>query len=293
MADTQRLEPIVIDSGTFLQKHHVLPALPQAVHEIRTIIHSEKISIRKIVEIIKKDPGLVAQILKIVNSAYYSIPREVKDVSLAVAYLGINEVYHLVVSVYVLDALANGNKHEFNRIWYHSNYTALNSKHIAKQYEPLLNSNDIWVHSILHDIGRLVYIKFFPDHYKALRKYVVTNGCLFREAERYYDLPHSSYLGSLLCDHWGLPQDIKETCAAHDLEDLKTMRPETEPERIRRIVTIGSLLTSLATEKLRHDISSDISEAVQKSLGCTESEFLVTMARVYELKIDMEKYFRS
>jgi len=288
-----KLESISINPKTFLKKHNVLPALPEAVNEIRQIIFSERVSIRRIVEIIQRDPGLVAQILKIVNSAFYSVPRDVKDISLAVAYLGINEVYHIVISVYVMEALAGGDKKEFHRIWYHSNYTAMVSKDLAKKYEPLLNSNDLWVHSILHDIGKLVYLKFYPDHFKALTDYCIQQGCTIREAEEHFKLPHSSYFGELLCDHWGLPEDIKETCGHHDLEDLKEMDISTEKGRIRRIVTIGNLLTILATERLRKEIKQKISDSVQKSLGCSESEFLVTMANVYEIKVEMDKVFKG
>jgi len=287
---TQRLEPIKIDPGTFLKKHNVLPALPEAINEIRKIVFSENVSIRKIVDIIQKDPGLVAQILKIVNSAYYSVPREVKDINLAVAYLGINEVYRIVISVYVLDALSSDNKHAFHKIWYHSNYTALTAKFLAKKYEPLLNSNDIWVHSILHDIGKLIYLNFFPGHFKALEVYCNNKGALIREAEDFYNLPHNSYFGELLCVHWGLPEDIKETCSAHDLSDLTKIDLSTEIGRIRRIVTIGNLMSILATEKLRKSVKEEISAAVQKSLGCSESEFLLMMGKVYEIKIELDKY---
>ncbi|MCD6116507.1 HDOD domain-containing protein [bacterium] len=287
---TQKLEPIKIDQDEFLKKYNALPALPEAITEIRKIVFSENVSIRKIVEIIEKDPGLVAQILKIVNSAYYSVPREVKDINLAVAYLGINEVYRIVISVYVLDALSTADKHAFHKIWYHSNYTALTAKFLGKEYEPLLNSNDLWVHSILHDIGKLIYLKFFPEHFKAVEIYCNKQGSLCREAEDFYNIPHSSYFGELLCTHWQLPEDIRETCSAHDLSDLPKIDISSETGRIRRIVTIGNLMSILATEKLRKNIKEDISKTIQKSLGCSESEFLLMMGKVYEIKIDLDKY---
>ena len=87
------LTPIEIDPKTFLRQHCTLPALPAVVGEIQSLIHDADVDMKKVAELINSDPAILAQVLKIVNSAYYGLPREVTNVQFAIAFLGLNEVY--------------------------------------------------------------------------------------------------------------------------------------------------------------------------------------------------------
>ena len=100
-----KLEPIKIDRNTFLRQHCTLPALPSILTKIQNNIHSDDFSIKDASDLISSDPSLVAQILKVANSAYYGFPREISDAKFAIAYLGINEVYRIVLTVSVVNTL--------------------------------------------------------------------------------------------------------------------------------------------------------------------------------------------
>ena len=101
--ETIDLAPIKIDPTTFLYHHCALPALPKVVTQFQEVAHGEHVSISRVVNILSSDPGLVAEILKVVNSAYYNLPREVSRVDMAVAYLGIHEVQNIVLAASVID----------------------------------------------------------------------------------------------------------------------------------------------------------------------------------------------
>ncbi len=76
----EKLPPIEIDPKTFLRQHCTLPALPQVVTKIQNLLQSENASISQVGELIASDPALVAQLLKVVNSAYYSLPQEITKI---------------------------------------------------------------------------------------------------------------------------------------------------------------------------------------------------------------------
>ena len=59
----------------------------------------------------------------------------------------------------------------FDEIWFHSLNTALCARELTLKYEPLLNAGEVWTSALLHDIGKLVYLKFFPEHYEVLRQF--------------------------------------------------------------------------------------------------------------------------
>lgn len=282
------LEHIEIDSHLFLNERCSLPPLPRVVAEIQEIIYSEDIDIDEVVKLIETDPAMLAQILKIVNSSYYGFRREIFDIKFTVAYLGVRDVFRIILSLAVINTIGSHEKEELNRFWFHSFYTALCSKYIAERVEPLLLSDELWPAAILHDIGKLIYFKFFPRHYNTLNQYCLENGCLFNDAEHYYNLPASAYIGSLLCDYWKLPDKIKIACSCHTLNDLKHVQMNAVSDSFKRIICLGNLFAILSADALNDRVKNDIAISLRENMSVSEPEFLEIMGEIHDLKIEVE-----
>ncbi len=287
------IEPIEIDPRTFLRQHCTLPALPEVVTQIQREIHRSDGDMRKVAELISGEPALLAQVLKVVNSAYYGLPGEIRNVRGAIAYLGLNEIYRMVLSLSVITTMEISEKEALDEFWFHSFYSALCTKYLAKKYEPLLSLEELWSPSMLYDIGKLVYLKFFPDHYKALRSFSKEHGCLFSEAERHFSLPSSSYLGTLLCDHWRLPDNVRQACEFHTLRDLLAAQGGSPLRPFQRMICLGNVLAVLSTNQLSNSTKREIADAVRRALACIEDEFLTMMADIYDLRIEVESFMRQ
>jgi HD-like signal output (HDOD) protein len=284
------LAPIEIDPKTFLRDHCTLPALPEVVSKIQGLIHDDHADMGTVADLMSGEPALVAQVLKVVNSAYYGLSREIGNVKFAIAFLGLNEIYRMVLALSVVNTLAIHEKDELNKFWFHSFYTALCTRYLAKRYEPHFSFEELWSAAMLHDIGRLVYLKFFPDHYKALRHFCDEQRCLFSQAEKHFSLPSTAFLGSLLCEHWRLPDNIRTACESHTLGDLPNLSGDSPSARFRRMICLGNLLTVLSADELNDDTKHQIASAIQTELDFTEQSFLAMMGDIYELRIDVERF---
>jgi HD-like signal output (HDOD) protein len=284
------LAPIEIDPKTFLRQHFTLPALPEVVTQIQSLIQDDNADMTRVAELISGEPALVAQVLKVVNSAYYGLPKEITKVHFAIAFLGLSEIYRMVLSLTVIDTLAIKERDELNEFWLHSFFAALVTKYLAKKYEPQLSFDELWSGAILHDIGKLVYLKFFPDHYKALRSFCKEHGCLFSEAERHFSLPSSALMGIMLCEHWRLPGKVKDACKFHTLQDLPRIENEDPSGSFLRMICLGNLLAVLSSNELKNATKQEITSATTKALDCKEAQFLAIMGDIYELRIDVEKF---
>jgi len=282
------LKPIEIDPKTFLREHCSLPALPEAVIRIQEMVQSDATDTTMVAQIISGDPALVAQVLAVVNSAYYSLPKTTSNVKYAVAYLGLSEIQRIVISVGVVNAMGIKEKKELNNYWYHSFFTALTTKYLAKKFWSYLDPEELWTASILHDIGKLVYIKFFPEHYKELKRYSKQNGCLFSEAEEHYKLPASSYLGSLLCYHWRLPGKVEDACKYHNLFHISEQGSD-----FQTVITLGNLLTTLSVGGLNESCKNRIKEVAENILELSPNNFISIMADVYDLESEAEKFLKN
>jgi HD-like signal output (HDOD) protein len=282
------LTPIEIDPKTFLREHCSLPALPEAVISIQGMIQDDATDSALIAQIISGDPALVAQVLAVVNSAYYSLPKTTSSVKYAVAYLGFSVIQRIVISVGVVNAMGIKEKKELNDYWHHSFFTALTTKYLAKKFWRHLDPEELWTASIIHDIGKLVYIKFFPEHYKELKRYCEQNGCLFSEAEKHYKLPASSYLGSLLCHHWRLPIKVEDACGYHNLFHISKQGSD-----FQTAIALGNLLTTLSAGGLNESCKNRIEEATENILELSPDNFILIMADVYGLESEAEKFLSS
>ena len=284
------LDPIEFDPETFFRKHFALPALPEVVSKIQGLIQSDNASMKQVAELVSGEPALVAQVLKVVNSAYYGLPMEIKDVKSAIIFLGLNEIYRMVLSVSVVNTLAIHEKDELDRFWFHSFYTALCTRYLAKKHGRHLPHEELWSAAILHDIGKLIYLKFFRDHYKTLTRFCREKGCLFSEAERHFSLPSSASLGAALCEYWRLPDYIRRSCEIHTLKDFSDIDPSDQAGRFQLIISLGNLLTVLSIDELNETTKREISSSIMTALEYNEPQFLTMMGDIYDLRIEVEKF---
>jgi HD-like signal output (HDOD) protein len=279
-----KIAPIHIDPDKFLYEYCSLPELPSFLTKLQQMIHSNEVGARKVSKLISTDAPMVAQILKLVNSPYYSIPREITNLNIAVAYLGLNEIYRVAMTLSAVKHLTGKNKIAFNEIWTHSVFTGMVANYLAKKFDPKLNLNELWSAAILHDLGKFVYLKFFPEHYNALWDYSQDQKCLFSEAEKFYDLPSSAYLGTLLCNRWRLTKKVKEVCSEHGFDELIKAEGNPSNDTFIPMVAAANLLTHLITDPLKEDIKEKITQTILKYFNISESKFPFMMTDIIEQK---------
>jgi len=287
--ETVTLAPITIDPKTFLYHHCALPALPKVLTRFQEALRSDDVTISRVVNIISSDPGIVAEVLKLVNSAYYSLPRDVSRLDMAVAYLGLQEVHNIVMTSSVVNTFELSNSRAFKKLWHHSLYTALCARYLASRYERHLPFSELWVPALLHDVGKLVYLKFFPDHFKALCQYAEDQGCLFEEAEQAHGMPSNAYLGGLLCERWRLPRKIKTVCAMPEAQALAGLRNSQDLQPLHRVIALADFAATVSTDRLQKDTQLFLSDTIMQALDLTEAEFLVLMGALSDLKLEADR----
>lgn len=287
------LDPIKIDPRTFLREHGELPALPEVITRVQEILANREIDLGEVAGLFSGYPALVGQILKVVNSAYYGLPTEISDVKLAIGFLGLDEINRLVLSFAVVDTLAIERKAELKDLWFHSLHTAICAKYLAKRNQVHTLVEDLWSAALLHDLGKLVYLKFFPDHFATLNAHAQENGCPFSTAETELELPTSAYLGTLLCDHWRLPLPVRDSCTLHTLETIYEADRSVSLTVGTHLVCISNLLSSLSNDPLNDDFKEEIGKATRKALDYDESKFATLMVEVEDMKADVKDFMHQ
>ncbi len=282
------LPRIEINYDTFLKEQFVLAPLPSTLMQVLQVVHSDVGGAAQVTELISRDASMVSHILRVVNSAYYALPRSIGNVQHAIAYIGLGEVSRICLTMSVINNLKPKDKKDLQHFWLHSYLCALIAKRLVQEFKNVGDTGDLYASALLHDIGKLVYSRFFPEHYAEMRKYCVANGRFFIDAEVHFDLPSHLTFGSVLCDHWSLPRTIKRACEAHELRDLKsrTDRPDEGPFEL--VITVSNLIATLSTDHLEETLKEEVTAEIKSVLGVGREELMKFLADVYELKCKAE-----
>jgi putative nucleotidyltransferase with HDIG domain len=285
--------PALDDPHSFFDGHFVLPPLPAVVTRLIETLDGGRANAAEVADVLSADAGLVAQLLKIVNSAYYGLPTPIKDVKHAVAYLGLAEIKRVALTVGVMERLRPENADEFQRFWYHSFHTALAAKFIAKKTSMVVDIEEIHVAALLHDVGKLVYLKFFPDQFERLSDYRAKQSTMIVDAEVHLGLPSHTELGATLCDRWMLPRSVKRACQSHELGDLHRMLADGDDREELKVICVANLLSNLCTEELTEELKTTIQDTASRALEFDEDRFLLLMGELYELRAELQQFLQE
>ncbi|HEX2669776.1 MAG TPA: HDOD domain-containing protein, partial [Polyangiaceae bacterium] len=86
---------------TLVGSSNELPSAPRTYVEINTALSNPHASARSVAEIVERDIALSARVLQLVSSGFYGLPRQVNSVGGAVAFLGVEVVKAIVLSIEV------------------------------------------------------------------------------------------------------------------------------------------------------------------------------------------------
>ena len=132
-----------------------LPTLPRHVFELNTLLSSASVDLRRVGKVIRNDPSLSALVLRLCNSALFSLQRRVLNIEEAAILMGSERLRTLVLTCSVMEftgrQLSPG---EVQAYWTHSFLGGMLSERIAQWLEHS-EREQAYLVGLLHDIGTL------------------------------------------------------------------------------------------------------------------------------------------
>ena len=226
-----------------ISKLKEMKSFPQFVVETLRKLNDPGSNASDVAASLSRDEGLVLRTLKLANPAAYGMPRNISDVSEAIALLGYKNISNIVLSatVYsVMDKGLSGYALDRGEMWRHSLTTAYTARHIAGMTRKV-PPEEAYVGGLLHDIGKVVLNDYVRFGYGIIVKLVEEEHIPFTEAElKVLGFDHST-VGALLIERWDLPK-------AYHYSTLYHHRPnELDPEcmQFQPLVDIVSVANSI------------------------------------------------
>jgi len=183
-----------------------LPTLPAVANKITKLLKDPTCTALKVSEVIDKDQSLTIRVLRLVNSAFYSLASQVSNVRHAVALLGFRTISQMVITISVFDVFKGGYGNEFDRegFWKHSIGCAVLSQKIA-QLTNYSNVDDCFTAGLLHDIGKVVLDQYLHEEMVKVIQLTQGKDISFADAEKeVLGLNHAD-IGGQVMNNWKIP----------------------------------------------------------------------------------------
>ena len=249
-----------------------MPAFPKSVQKILALTRDVNCSPKDLVQVIDKDPVVTVKVLRVVNSAYYGLPKQITSINHAVVYLGFNAIKNLALSIAAIGMLPAENAAGFNGQKYlaHSLATAGVAKQLALSL-PDTDPMDCFMAGLLHDFGKVVIAQFMPLEFRRALESSQWHEISLHLALRQVTGVDHAVVGAMLVEKWRFPSDLVET-----------IRYQYSPELMDSSMMACVFTANLISKKLEsgltgHIWSEELPVTIVNRLGGSLSEVVTTL----------------
>jgi len=234
-------KPLVLKD--LLSRDFSLPICPEVFVRLTAVITDESKTVSDLSQVLLSDPALTAQVLRISNSAYFGVSRQIHSIEEAVFRIGFKGVWTVAAVIKAQEACrgAAGEWTDFNEnLWQHSTKTAAFAYALSKRLNPLY-VDVYFTAGLLHDIGKLILNQLAPS-YASICSNGLSGGydLVWHEMELFGT--HHAKLGAELLTHWDLPEVIVELVSFHHEPPAK----DDSLRLSRRILTVANEMAHAA-----------------------------------------------
>jgi HD-like signal output (HDOD) protein len=214
-----------------------LPPFPAVATKLLRVLSEQDVEVREVVSLIRADPALASELMRVVNSAIYGFPSHVSSIQNAVTLLGLETVRRFALAVSMKGFLHTALRLDLlRRVWRHSLACGMLCEEISRACSTSQGSDDrAYTGGLLHNIGRLGLFVAHPQAYTEVLSDPAVVDYLARERQT-FGFDHCE-AGAWLAHAWGLPQELEVVIAGHH-------QPPAKPAiELADLVRVGVLLT--------------------------------------------------
>ena len=196
------------DIQKFFDEKIRLPSPPTVALKILKAVRSDESSFDELAEIIKVDPALTAQVLKLANSSLYGLAKRVDSIAQATALIGTQTLKNIALSFVFVNKFKGFKEGVFDiDLFWRRAVTAAVATQVLSDYTACTNK-DIFVSGLLQDIGVLLLFISDCDAYSELLDNKRVSGITIEKAENEkFGFDHAE-AGCFLLERWDLSDTI-------------------------------------------------------------------------------------
>ena len=210
-----------------------MPSLSTTVGKVLEICSRPDTAPNDLNKVISLDPVLTGQVLKLINSAYYSLMNKVTSLTRAIIMLGLNTVKNLALSTAIIRCVGQAKKSKalpIKDFWEHSIGVGVMAKLLAAERGmPLAEREEYFVAGLLHDLGK---IPFGDEYTEVLTQVRTEQQALIILEKKFLEIDHEE-VGEMIASKWKLNAVITDAICHHHSPEL------AQPEHQALVATVA------------------------------------------------------
>lgn len=210
-----------------------MPSLSTTVSKVLEICSRPDTAPNDLNKVISLDPVLTGQVLKLINSAYYSLVNKVTSLTRAIIMLGLNTVKNLALSTAIIRCVGQAKKSKalpIKDFWAHSIGVGVMARLLAVEREvPMGEREEYFVAGLLHDLGK---IPFGDEYLDVLAQTRAEQAPLVLVEQQIMGINHEE-VGAMIADKWKLNSALTDVICHHHSPEL------ADPENRGLVATVA------------------------------------------------------
>lgn len=147
-----------------------LPAMSGNVQELLSLTGNGRAAAQDLSEVILRDYSLTNKVLRVVNSAYYGMPKNINNVTRAVTILGFDVIRETASAIALFeDFAATGmDKDGVSKVLTRSLLSGLQAKILVIEKKIAVDPEEAFICGLLHNLGKIVVQVYLPELYEEI-----------------------------------------------------------------------------------------------------------------------------
>lgn len=257
----------MITAEQVLSSSKDLPSLPHVVAKLSMLLRDEGASAGDFEKVVRPDPALTANLLRVANSPFFGARRQITSVRQAITYLGLERVFELAAgSAFrrVLPPRIPGYDVESTAFFAHCVAVAIMAEALATEAKLRLPEMTFTA-GLLHDIGKLAIGTHLIEHAPSMLAALGEKQISFVDAERQIIGTDHNEVGTLVGEKWDLPSPVNRVVRWH--HDPDSVADEPDHELIDLVHVADALAHSMGFGADMGGLSRHISEHSLRRIG--------------------------
>ncbi|MDK9706531.1 MAG: HDOD domain-containing protein [Desulforhopalus sp.] len=265
------------DIEKFIDK---MPSLSTTVGKVMEICSRTDASPNELNKVISLDPVLAGQVLKLINSAYYSLINKVTSLTRAITMLGMNTVKNMALSTAIIRTVAGTKKSRAlptTKFWAHSIGAGVSAKLLGEAKGlPVMEREELFIAGLLHDLGK---VPFGDDYIEALNIAKFEQLPLHEVELDVMGINHQE-VGLMIAEKWKLNEFITTCIGTHH----ETGKLKGEIGNKVALVALSNMYTNIFDHGYAGDPfpREESIEYLREHVGLPADEFCMIGDRVVE-----------
>lgn len=192
------------------------PGMPTTAAKLLPLLENYDSTASEIESILKYDPSLTANILKLTNSAYFGIPTRISSVRQAIVLLGWKRLLQVVMTI-CMSPLMNktipGYDLPRGALWQHSVAVSVAAEILVKALK-IPDADEVFTAALLHDVGKLILGGFVKEDLQQIED-MVAKGITLDVAESMILGTNHAEIGGQILDKWSFPSELVSAVQWH------------------------------------------------------------------------------